>query len=122
MDAIKLVDRHLVFFELEVGNTLLQTAYQQVVGKLILIGETRSRDGLKPRKKSLVDFLAMNDGCKREVSKLVVVTVVAKISGPLRELTDIGLVLFVKKSVLRREALGNWSQSFVFILRKDEDG
>src|ERR1700722_203901 len=122
MDAIKLVDRHLVFFELEVGNTLLQAAYQQVVRKLVLIAETRSRDGLKPRKQSLVDFLPIDDGSKRMIRKLVVVTVVAKISGPLRELTEIGLVLFVKKSVLRREALSNWSQSFVFVLRKDETG
>ena len=37
MDAILLVDRHLVFFEIEVGDALLQHADQQIVRELILI-------------------------------------------------------------------------------------
>ena len=48
MDAILLIDRHLVFFEIEVGDALLQDANQQVVRKLILVGEAVGRDRLQP--------------------------------------------------------------------------
>ena len=47
MDAVLLVDRHLVLFEVEVGDALLQDANQEVVGELVLIGEAGGRDGLE---------------------------------------------------------------------------
>ena len=56
MDAILLVDRHLVFFEIEVGDALLQDANEEVVRELILVGEACGRDRLEggARKSSLV--------------------------------------------------------------------
>ena len=53
MDAVLLVDGHLVFFEVEVGDALLQNANQQVVRELVLIGEAGGRDRLQARKEHL---------------------------------------------------------------------
>src|ERR1700733_3108230 len=61
MDAILLIDRHLVFFEVEIGDALLQHADQEIVRELILIGETRSRDGLEPGEEFLVDLVPLRD-------------------------------------------------------------
>ena len=58
MDAVKLVDRHLVLFELEVGDALLQAAHENVMRELVLIGEAVGWNRPKPRQKALVDLLA----------------------------------------------------------------
>ena len=39
MDAVLLVDWHLIFFKVEVGDALLEYANQQVVGELVLVRE-----------------------------------------------------------------------------------
>ena len=39
MDAVLLVDRHLVLFEVEVGDALLEDTNEQVVRELVLVGE-----------------------------------------------------------------------------------
>ena len=39
MDATLLVDWHLVFFEVEVGDTLLEDTNQEIVGELVLVGK-----------------------------------------------------------------------------------
>jgi hypothetical protein len=48
MDAALLADRHLVFFEIEIGDALLQRTNQKVVRECVLIREAGCRDGLKP--------------------------------------------------------------------------
>ena len=62
VDAIELVDRHLILFEVEVGDTLPQHTNQKVVGELVLLGEARSRYGFKSGKEVLVGLVALNDG------------------------------------------------------------
>ena len=47
MDAALLVDGHLVFFQVEVGNALLQHANKKIVRERVLIREACRRDGLK---------------------------------------------------------------------------
>ncbi len=62
MDAVHLVDWHLVLFEIEVGDALLENTDHEVVGELILVGETGSRDGFQPRKEIHVGLMAPGDG------------------------------------------------------------
>ncbi len=62
MDAVLLVDWHLVFFEVEIGDALLKDANEQIVGKLILVGEASGRDGLEPGKKVRVGLVEAGEG------------------------------------------------------------
>ena len=64
MDAILLVDGHLVLFEIEVGDALLEDTNEEVVREMVLVGEACGRDGFKPGKKGLVDLVALGDGCE----------------------------------------------------------
>ena len=42
VNATKLVNRHFVFFELEIRDPLLQTPHENIVRKLVLVGEACS--------------------------------------------------------------------------------
>ena len=64
MDAILLIDWHLVLFEVEVGDALLEDTNQEVMGELVLVGEARTGDGFKPAKEGLVGVVAPGDGCE----------------------------------------------------------
>src|ERR1700730_2068526 len=108
MDAVELVDRHLVLFEVKVGDALLEDANQQVVGELVLIGEARTRDGLKSAKEVLIDLVAPNDGIERVVGELVVVAVVAEGGRAFWKVAEIRLVLLFEECFLSRHALINW--------------
>src|SRR5208282_6331467 len=108
MDAILLVDWHLVLFEFEVSDALPEDTNQEVVGELVLVGEARTRDGFKPAKESLVGVVAPGDGCERVLGEPVVVAVVAEGGSALRKVAEIRLVLLFEKGVLGGEAVGNW--------------
>src|ERR1700730_7551303 len=108
MDAVELVDRHLVLFEVKVGDALLEDANQQVMGELVLIREARTRDGLKSAKEVLIDLVAPNDGIERVVGELVVVAVVAECGRAFRKAAEIRLVLLFEECVLGRDALSDW--------------
>ena len=62
MNAILLVDRHLVLFEVEVADALLKDTNEEVVGELVLVGEAGTRDGLQSGQESLVGPVALGDG------------------------------------------------------------
>ena len=62
MDAVLLIDRHLVLFEIEVGDALLQHTNQQIVGELVLVGEASAWDGFKPGKEGFVGLVALENG------------------------------------------------------------
>ena len=62
MDAILLVDQHLILFEVEVRDALLKHADHEVVRELVLVGEAGARNGFEPGNKVLVGFVALNDG------------------------------------------------------------
>jgi hypothetical protein len=47
MNAILLVDRHLVLFEIEVGDALPQDTREEVVRELVLVGEASARDAFQ---------------------------------------------------------------------------
>ena len=64
MDAILLVDWHLVLLEVEVGDALLKNTHQEVAGELVLAGEARMRDGFKSAEEGLVGTVTLNDGCE----------------------------------------------------------
>jgi hypothetical protein len=108
MDAILLVDGHLVLFKTEVGDALLEDTNQEVVRELVLVGKARSRNGLQPGKEVLVGLVTLEDRVERVLGKLVVVVVVAEGSGAFGKVAEIGFVLLFEKRVLRGQAVGNW--------------
>src|SRR5258708_247559 len=107
VDAVLLVDRHLVLFEIEVGNALLQQTDQQVMGQPVLAGKAGGGDGFNPFQERFVRLMAQSDSGERIIGKLVVVAIVAKGGGALRLIAQVGLILLLKKSVLGGEMLGN---------------
>src|ERR1017187_3816199 len=64
MDAILLIDWRLVLFKVEVGDALLEDTNEEVVGELVLVEESNTRDGFKPGEEGLVGFVPLNDGFK----------------------------------------------------------
>ena len=62
MDAVLLVDGHLVFFEAVVGDALLEDTNEQVVRELVRLGEGSGRDSLETRQEGLVGLVALGDG------------------------------------------------------------
>ncbi len=108
MNAVLLIDWHLVLFEIEVGDALLQNTNEEVVRELVLIGETRTRDGFKPGKEGFVGFVALGNRVERILGELVVVAIVAIGRGAFGKVAEIGLVLLFEKSVLGGEAISNW--------------
>ena len=64
MDSVLLIDRHLVLFEIEVGDALLQHTNEKIVGELVLVGEASAWDGFNLRKKRLVALVALENGVK----------------------------------------------------------
>src|SRR3954454_14065441 len=107
MDAALLADWHLVFFEVEVINALLEHANKKIVRELVLVRKARSRNGLKALQKILVSLVALGDGRKRVLGKLVIVTIVAKARGSLRCVAKIGLILLFKESILCSQPVSN---------------
>jgi len=105
VDTVELVDRHLIFLEVEIGEALPQDADQKVVGELILFRESRGRYGLEPGKKILIGLVALTDGRKRVLGELVVVPVVTEGGGALGEVAEVRLVLFFEERVLRGDSV-----------------
>jgi hypothetical protein len=61
VDAIHLVNGHLVFFEVEVSDALLENANEEVVGELILIREAGGGDGLNAGEEGAVGLVALSN-------------------------------------------------------------
>jgi len=106
MNAALLVDGHLIFFEIVVGDALLEDADEQVVGELVLIGEAAGGDGVEAREKRFVCFVALGDGFERVVGELVVVAIVPEGGGALGEVAQVSFVLLIEKGVLSGYAIG----------------
>src|SRR5437879_10961628 len=81
MDAILLVDWHLVLFKIKVGEALLEDTNQEVVRELVLVGEASSRNGLQSGQEGDIGLVPLGDGVERVVGKLVIVAVVAESGG-----------------------------------------
>ena len=111
-------DRHLVFFEPKIGNALLEDANQQVVRKLVLIGESLGRDGLQPLEKRFVRLVPLGNRVERVVGEPVVVAVVPERSRALRKIAQICFVLLVEKTILCGQAVGHR----LVILGKNRNG
>ena len=58
---MRLVNRHLVFFEIVIGDALLQDSNHQIVGKLIPVVEASGWNGLKPGEEGLVSLVILRD-------------------------------------------------------------
>src|SRR5579871_2794912 len=100
MDATLLIHWHLIFLEIEVRDSLLKHTHHEVMRELVLIREAGGLDGLKACQKIHVGLMTAGDGIVRQICKLVVIAIIAKGGGSLREVPLIGFVLFFKKSVL----------------------
>jgi len=102
--AVLLVDRHLVFLQVVIGDALLQNTDQQIVGELVLVGELRRRNGLDAGEVIAVGFVALSDGGEGIVGQLVVIAVIAESGGAFGEVAQFVFVVVVKKGVLRGES------------------
>jgi hypothetical protein len=108
VDAILLVNRHLVLFEVVVGDALPQDTNKEVVRELVLLGEPSGRDSFEPGQEGLVGLVELGDGIEGAVAKPVVISIVAESGGTLGKVPQIGLVLLVEKGVLGGETVGDW--------------
>src|SRR3984885_10414310 len=106
MNAILLIDWHLVLFEVEVGNALLQHADQQVVRELILIGKAGRGDGFELCEETLISLVPLKDGIERVLRQLVVVAIISVGGGALGKAAELGFVIIVEEAVLRGYAVG----------------
>jgi hypothetical protein len=83
VDALLLVDGHLVSFEVEVLDALLELALHELVGEEILVGEAGGVDGGEADEVGLVVGVEPGDVGEGVVGELVVVAVVADGGGAL---------------------------------------
>jgi hypothetical protein len=107
MDAILLIDGHLEFLEAVIRDALLEDTDEEIVGELILFGESGGGDGLESGEEVLVGLVALADGGEREVGELIVITVVTEGGSALGEVAEVGLVLLLEEGVLSGEAVGD---------------
>jgi hypothetical protein len=107
MDAVLLVDGHLILFEIEVSDALREDTNEEVVRKLILIGEASRGDRFEPGKEVSIGLVILSDGVEGTFAQLVVITVVAEGGGALGKIAEIGLILLVEECVLGGEAVGH---------------
>jgi len=107
MDAVLLVDGHLILFEIVVSDALREDTNEEIVRKLILIREASGGDRGEPGKEVLIGLVILGDGVEGTVAKLVVVAIVAEGGGPLGKVAEIALILLVEKCVLGSEAVGH---------------
>src|SRR5271156_5653408 len=105
MDAALLIDGHLVFLKLEVGDALLEDADEGIVGKLALIGEAGGGDGVEAGEEGLVYLFAVGDGGEGVVGEFIVEAVVAVGGGAVGIVAEVGFVLLVEEGVLGDEAV-----------------
>jgi hypothetical protein len=106
VDAVLLVDGHFEFFQIEIGDALLEDTNEEILRELILIREAGGGYGLKTVEESAVGLVALSDGGEGIVGELVIVTVVSEGGGALREVAQVGFVLFIEKGVLGGETIG----------------
>src|SRR5712672_4483158 len=62
VDAVKLIDRHLIFFQVEVGDPLLEDSNKKIVGELILVRETNRPDRIEPAQEAAVRLITFRNG------------------------------------------------------------
>jgi len=67
MDAVLLIDGHFVFFKIEISDTLLENANEQVVRKQVLVGESAGGNGVNASEKFFVGFMVLHDPVERVV-------------------------------------------------------
>jgi hypothetical protein len=103
VDAVHLVDGHLVLFEIVVVEVLLEDAGEEIVGENVLLGEACGRDGFEAGEVGDVGRMAAIDGGERAVGELVVVAVVSVGGGALGGVLQVGLVELFEESVLGGE-------------------
>ncbi len=103
VDAVHLVDGHLVFFEVVVVEALLEDAGEEVVGEDVLLGKAGGGDGFEAGEIGDVGGVAAIDGGEGAVGELVVVAIVSVGGGALGGVLEVGLVELFEESVLGGE-------------------
>ena len=106
VDALLLVDGHLVVLEVEGLDALLELALHELVGEEILVGEAGGVDGGEADEVGLVLGVLRGDAGERVVGELVVVAVVADGGGALGGVLEAGLPLVFEEGVLGGDAVG----------------
>src|SRR5712672_3404966 len=61
VDAVKLINRHLVFFQIEVDDTLLEDSNKKIVRELVLVREANRPDRIEPAQEAAVRLITFGD-------------------------------------------------------------
>ncbi len=84
LDAVQLIDRHLVVLELQSFERFLVTANHQLLVELVLLRHAGGIDGLEARQKSFRILALLLNMRQREIAELIVVAIVAIHCGGFR--------------------------------------
>jgi hypothetical protein len=103
VDAVHLVDGHLVLFEIVVVEALLEDAGEEIVGENVLLGEAGGRDGFEAGEVGDVGGMAAIDSGERAVGELVVVAIVSIGGGALGGVLEVRLIELFEEGVLSSE-------------------
>jgi hypothetical protein len=104
VDAVHLIDGHLVLFEFVVVEALLEDASEEVMGENVLLGEAGGGDGFEAGEVGEVGGVAAIDGGEGAVGELVVVSIISVGGGALGGVLEVGLIELFEESVLGGEA------------------
>src|SRR5712671_686582 len=61
VDAVKLIDRHLIFFQIEIGDPLLEDSNKKIVRELVLVREANRPDRIEPAQEAAVRLITFGD-------------------------------------------------------------
>ena len=104
MDAVHLVDRHLVLFQIVVIDALLEYAAEKIVREQILLGESGGRDRLQASEVGDVGGVVAINCSQGAIPELIVVAIISKGGRAFGAFFEIGLVDLFKEGVLRGDA------------------
>jgi hypothetical protein len=107
VNAALLIDRHLIFLEIEIGDPLFEHTDHEVVRELVLIAKSRSCDRLHSLETLPIRLLPLQNRFERVIVQPIVVAIIPEGGGSLGEVAEVGLILRVEQSVLFGYALRN---------------
>src|ERR1700722_6301815 len=98
---LHVIHRHLVFFELEIRDSLRQRTLHHLVRQFVLFRKAGRRNGVQARQKTLIGGLLTLISRGRKIFQLIVISVIADGGRAFRVSLEIRLVLLLEKRVLR---------------------
>ncbi len=107
MEAVELVQRHLVGLQRDAPQAVLQLPHHQLLAQPLLLGEAAGVDGLEAGEEAFGLLLLQLGVGQRGVAEAVVVAVVADDGGGLRRILEVVLPLLRQQAVQRLDPGGD---------------